>query len=678
MTTIHYTPCELILKIGSNECDEISTAISGLLRTCAISEQSFFVVERQIQPTTYYGSFTSQSSSSSSPSISLPIQSQSLSCVLLLTDDILKQQQLVRPLPISTTNKTPSNLLPKSKHFFKSPHIWNFHHKIELLDENKHALARQDYYELSYFLPLWSVSHIPNSRQPIVRFNIFTQHFESMLTFYTRLFQRKPDSSKPGFVLFILPSSPHVKIIYQFSIKYSPSIQPYTIAQSAYFKFRLNNLDHFINEYSSKLFALNKFEYYIYDPDGNLLHLHLYDLLNLKNIEESNHLKTLLHTNDSGVGDSSDPPTTQLFSSAVPQGYKPFYPINNGKQQQQQQQQPTAVNADIDVQSHSSQSSHDSGRWSSISSNELNPMNRVQRTVHMIPITIVNSKSTSGARSKNNENHNEEANHNYRLKQQLQERTVLPYVNQKQQKQINASLYDSEPRLVNVTSVNNRYYSSMSDVQSYNQIRPVAINKTKLINANYFPPIIDYDCDVSYEVDSPRMPTEKSSSGYLNAFLLKKRQQQQQQQQSNQTRHVQQLIAQFEKPNPLAISRRPLSAPLVDPIIKPTKGILQRRINGTTTPISNKAPRKRSKSVTFECHSDDNNTSSADDDRFKNLIDQTRSPRINIGITLDSRLRKTPVLDMLRSTTMESDLIEPRQLNRTTSLRQPYVPMARF
>ncbi|CAF4143717.1 unnamed protein product, partial [Rotaria magnacalcarata] len=255
---------------------------------------------------------------------------------------------------------------------------------------------------------------------------------------------------------------------------------------------------------------------------------------------------------------------------------------------------------------------------------------------------------------------------------------VLPYVTQKQQQQqIKASLYDSEPRLLNVTSVNNRYYSSMSDVQSNSQIRPVALNKTKLINANYFPPIIDCDCDVSYEVDSPRIPTEKSSSGYLNAFLLKKRQQQQQQQ-SNQTRHVQQLIAQFEKPNPLAISRRPLSAPLVDPIIKPTKGILQRRINGTITPISNKAPRKRSKSVTFECHSDDNNTSSADDDRFKNLIDQTRSPRINIGITLDSRLRKTPVLDMLRSTTMESDLIEPRQLNRTTSLRQPYVPMARF
>ena len=409
-----YTPCELIVKIGSNECDEISTAISSLLRTCSISEQAFFVVERQIQPTTYYGSFTNQSSSTS-----IPIQSQSLSCVLLLTDDILKQQQLVRPLQQSSnTNKNSSIILPKSKHFFKSTHIWNFHHKIELLDENKQAIARQDYYELSYFLPLWSVSHIPNSRQPIVRFNIFTQHFDTMLTFYTRLFQRKPDSSKPGFVLFILPSSPHIKIIYQFSIKYSPSIQPYKISQSAYFKFRLNNLDHFINDYSSKLFTLNKFEYYIYDPDGNLLHLHLCDLSNMKYSDETNHLKTLIHTNDSGVGDTSDPPTTQLFSSTVPQGYKPFYPINN------QKQQTIIANADIDVQSHSSQSSHDSGRWSSISSNELKPINRIKRTVHHIPITIVNSTSVLAAAAKQSENNLEEAIHNYRLKQQ-QQRTGL-------------------------------------------------------------------------------------------------------------------------------------------------------------------------------------------------------------------------------------------------------------
>ncbi|CAF1332170.1 unnamed protein product [Adineta steineri] len=669
MTTVYYTPCELILKIGSNECDEISTSISSLLRTCSISEQSFFVVERQIQPTTYYGSFTNQSTSSTS----IPIQSQSLSCVLLLTDDILKQQQLVRPLQLSIKTKNSSIILPKSKHFFKSTNTWNFHHKIELLDENKRAIARQDYYELSYFLPLWSVSHIPNSRQPIVRFNIFTQHFDTMLTFYTRLFQRKPDSSKPGFVLFILPTSPHVKIIYQFSIKYSPSIQPYSIAQSAYFKFRLNNLDHFINEYSSKLFTLNKFEYYIYDPDGNLLHLHLYDLSNIKYFEETNHLKTLIHANDSGVGDSSDPPPTQLFSSTVPQGYRPFYSNNNNNEKQQQL---LIVNADIDVQSHSSQSSHDSGRWSSLSSNELNTNNRTKRTVQHIPITIVNSTSVlAAAASKRSEDHLEEAIRNYSLKHQ-QRRTVLSSIGIKQKDQMKSSIYESEPRLSTVTCVNNRYYSSMNDVKIKNQIHSFATNHTKPINSHHFQTIIDNDCDISYEVDSPRTQTETSTFGYLNAFLLKKRQQQEQ---FNNASSVQQLIAQFEKPNPMLIAQRPLSAPLVDhQTIKPTKGILQRRIHGTITPLPNKSLRKRSKSVTFECHRDDNHTSSTDDDKTKNLSDYSRSPRINIGITLDSRLRKTPVLDMLRSTTMESDFLNVKQLNRTTSLRQPLLPMARF
>jgi hypothetical protein len=244
--------------------------------------------------------------------------------------------------------------------------------------------------------------------------------------------------------------------------------------------------------------------------------------------------------------------------------------------------------------------------------------------------------------------------------------------NLKQQEKIKSSLYDSEPRLSSLTSVNNRYYSSMNDIiQIKNQIRPSINNHLKTINSNNLQLILDHNCDISYEVDSPRIQTETSSFGYLNAFLLKKRQQEQ----SSRSSNVQQLIAQFEKPIPITINQRPLSAPLVDQTIKPTKGILQRRINGTLTPIPSKSSRKRSKSVTFDCHGDDNNnnTSSTDDDKINNLIDHTRSPRINIGITLDSRLRKTPVLEMLRSTTMESDLIELRQLNRTTSLRQPFV-----
>jgi len=91
--------------------------------------------------------------------------------------------------------------------------------------------------------------------------------------------------------------------------------------------------------------------------------------------------------------------------------------------------------------------------------------------------------------------------------------------------------------------------------------------------------------------------TSPSSYGYLNAFLLKKQQ--------------------TEKSRPISVDSLP---------------IVQRSFHKTIRP----------KSTTLGCQ-----YSSTDDDRISNS-------RINIGITLDSRLRKTPVFDMLRSTMMES------------------------
>jgi hypothetical protein len=308
MITNLNSPCELILKIGCNEYDEISNAINSLLRLCSIDNEKFIYLERQIQSTSYFGSFTTQSSI-----LKIPIQCQSLSCVIFLTDNSEK------------------------KDFFKSIHLWNFHHKIELLNEYKQTIARQDYYELSQYLPLWSVSHIPYNKQIIVRFNIFTKNFQSMVSFYQDLFQRKPDSSKSGFVLFNLSSS---NLIYQLSIKYSPSIQSYSISQYAYLKFRLINLDEFFHEYTSKLFTINKYEYYIYDPDGNLLHLYLHNLSST--INEFITFKPFIQTNDSGFGESSSDPSKQFI----------HLPIENN----------------IDDQNHLS--SNDSGQYSSISSNE--------------------------------------------------------------------------------------------------------------------------------------------------------------------------------------------------------------------------------------------------------------------------------------------------------------------
>ncbi|CAF0842595.1 unnamed protein product [Rotaria sordida] len=616
MTTDHICPCELILKIGCNEYDEISTAINSLLRSCFINDQKFFSVERQIQPTTYFGSFTTHSTTSK-----IPIQCQSLSCVIFLPDEILKNNE--------------------KKDFFKSIHIWNFHHKIELLDEYKQIIARQDYYELSHLLPLWSISHIRYNRQIIIRFNIFTKNFDLMLKFYKHLFQRKPNSSKTGFVLFNLSSSINSKLLYQFSIKYSPSIQSYTISQGAYLKFQLNNLNNFIHEYTSKLFTINKYEYYIYDPDGNLLHLYLHNISS--NTKECISLKPSIHTNDSGFGDSSDP-SMQLFNSNISQ----IYPLNN----------------DIDGQSYSS---NDSAQCSSLSSNELNT---IKSTVHHNHVTSKNNISVRSAKK---------SEIDYRLKQQ--QRTVLPHLSLKYPPW-QPSLYLSEPHLSNIINYNNRYYSSMNNMEKSNKIHSFSTNYFQspiLKNSN------NNDYDTSYGVDSPHIQSETlinpSTYGYLNAFLLKK-QQQQQQQQCIHSHKFKENVAQFEGSNIISMTSRPKSAPLTDQsslsLWKPTEILPQQRIHNTSTPISYKSSQLCSKSLTYELENSNNDTLNTDDEKINNTVNQIRSPRINIGITLDSRLRKTPVLDMLRSTTMQSDIIEPKQLNRTNSLRHTFIPIARF
>ncbi|UJR16138.1 hypothetical protein I4U23_003049 [Adineta vaga] len=591
MINDHQSPCELILKIGCNESDEIASAITSLLRSCSIADQTFLFVERQIQPSTYFGSFTSSTLRSKNP-----IQCQSLSCVIFVTDDIFKQHS--------------------KKEFFKSINIWNFHHKIELLDEYRHILARQDYYELSHLLPLWSISHIPFNRQIIIRFNIFTKNFDNMIKFYKHLFQRHPDSSKSGFALFYLPSSSssssssstHPKILYQFSIKYSPSIESYTISQGAYLKFRLNNLNHFLHEYTRKLFTINKFEYYIHDPDGNLLHLCLHH--KSSNTKESLLLnKSFLHPNDSGFGDSSDP-SIQLLKSNMSQ----INPINN----------------DIDVQSHSS---NDSGQCSSISSNEI------KRTVHQNSAYKTNSISVRSATK---------SEINTRLKQQQEQRTVLSHVSQK------PSLYESEPRIFN-TDLTTRCYSSMNSIKKLNQTRPIS---TQHFQSSIFN---NDDYDVSYEVDSPRVDSEtstsQSSTSYLNTFLLKN-------QSSIHSQNVKHLIAQFEQSKiKTGGTLRPKSVPLADQLL--TNNLTQQQQPQQPT---HRTIRQHS---TFDWEFDDS-------DLLNTVDEQRRSPRINIGITLDSRLRKTPVLDMLRSTTMQSDLNESQHLHRTNSFKYSSIPIARF
>jgi hypothetical protein len=172
------------------------------------------------------------------------------------------------------------------------------------------------------------------------------------------------------------------------------------------------------------------------------------------------------------------------------------------------------------------------------------------------------------------------------------------------------------------------------------------------------------DDDISYEVDSPRIESETSASqstfSYLNAFLSRK-----QQQQSVHSHNVKQLIAQFEQPEPLTVTSRPKSVPLAEHSLPFT--LLPQSIHRTVTPVARNQP------LAVDWEDDDHDVLNTTDEH-----EQRRSPRINIGITLDSRLRKTPVLDMLRSTTMQSDLNESQQLHRTSSFKHSFTPIARF
>lgn len=605
-------PCELIIKIGSNESDEISTAIQSVLRKCSINQQNLIYVEPQIQATSYFGSFTPSSRSKST------IQCQSLSCVLLL---------------------------PTTKHAeradcFKFTELWRFHHKIELLNDNKKIIARQDYYELSQYLPLWSVAKIPCPGPIVVRFNIFTKNFDSMLKFYTSLFQRKPNSSKPGFALFILPSSHHLQ--YQLSIKYSPSIVPYSISQGAHFKLHLNNLTHFIHLYSSKTFSINSSEYYIYDPDGNLLHLHASKVL--PSLATTRKLTTPLNKpffiHDSGIGDTSDP-SHQNLEQAQAINNKTTHPIH----------------VDHDSQSHSS---NDSGRWSSVSSNEMNPIRR-----------ILNSHLLKKTNIPNNVHH---ALTDTRSQQRIVAPPVLSSTDQLHQ----SSLYDSAPHLFDKNTKNNRTYYSINDFRALQSVRPASTYHFGSQKCSQKNP----DQYVSFDVDGPPTSSRNFDDHYypntkcLNTFLANKRQKPVQPTTAVNVKH---LVAQFEQTNQSSNHFRPLSASIIGQNL--SKHRSQDRVNRNQNQVVSPSSTRKfsgSKVDRMYVHDRNENASSDDAEDKHNIIDPATSPRINIGITLDSRLRKTPVLDMLRSTTMESITVESPTMKRTSPYRSPSVIAVRF
>ena len=112
------------------------------------------------------------------------------------------------------------------------------------------------------------------------------------------------------------------------------------------------------------------------------------------------------------------------------------------------------------------------------------------------------------------------------------------------------------------------------------------------------------------------------------------------------------LLIKNEKSSKMKTVSRPKPASLTNQsslfTSKSTKHSLQEPIQDTITSIEDKSSQLRSKSVTLGCTNSISNISNTENDKPNNEIDHNRCPPINIGITLDSRLRKTPVFDMLR------------------------------
>jgi hypothetical protein len=216
-------------------------------------------------------------------------------------------------------------------------------------------------------------------------------------------------------------------------------------------------------------------------------------------------------------------------------------------------------------------------------------------------------------------------------------------------------VYESAPGLSNSTDKYEENYLSTNTVRRRQCTRPRSTYHFRSNNINN-----EYD-DISYDVDRPTTPcrtlSRLSSKVYLQVALQGKREEQ-----VTCPVDVKQLVTRFEQPIANSLVCRARSVPITDQWTERSKAIVSTHDDKRTYTLSN----------TDDDDDDD------DDDRVHTIIDEQQTPRINIGITLDSRLRKTPVLDMLRSTAMESTIMNSLPLKRTDSFRPSSLSIARF
>lgn len=154
-----------------------------------------------------------------------------------------------------------------AKHYLESP-PWDFHHKIELANRtDMRTVARQDYYESSPDLPLWSVCSVHYGNEQL-RFNIFVKHFEEMKQFYSVLTGCETSASKPGFCTFDLYSQPGLEI--KLSLKYSPCLRPRPSKLSG-LKFNVRDVLYVKRRLRLMLTPNGDNTWISRDPDGNVI-----------------------------------------------------------------------------------------------------------------------------------------------------------------------------------------------------------------------------------------------------------------------------------------------------------------------------------------------------------------------------------------------------------------------
>ena len=216
-----------------------------------------------------------------------------------------------------------------------------------------------------------------------------------------------------------------------------------------------------------------------------------------------------------------------------------------------------------------------------------------------------------------------------------------------------------------------RCYSSTNDMKRSQPMRSISTR-------HFQPPGAKDSNETHYDVplrvqrphDHGKSFALPSSFGYLHAFLAKR--QQEQEEQLIQLTDSKQFFAPFHEPTTTVATPRAETVAATD---QTPKCVIQRSKRNSITPMTNPSLREQTTQSAAETDpANDPTASGTDDDPFASPLHHAPSPRINIGITLDSRLRKTPVLDMLRSTTMES----PRSSTQTSPRRQTPLSIARF